>query len=131
MAYILYEYLELALPVIARLGAIVNLRVMPGRSYEDEPVRQLESVVLPVLEGDKLNLQLIAYRAPGSPALEFEDGPSLHQALTAPGSFEPVAERWPAFSPGRQAGHHRFLRLEACSCIGLSNQVKSEHAEIG
>lgn len=88
VVYVLYEYLNLALPVIAQLGAIVNLRVTMGRSYEDEPVRQVESVVLPVMDGDKLNLQLIAYRAPGSSVLEFEDGPGLQQALTAKFGFE-------------------------------------------
>lgn len=70
-ASIFYRYLGLPLPAIFRLDAIVNLRIIPGRTYSSEPVRQIEAVTVPLPGEDGLTLETIAYRPEGDDGYEF------------------------------------------------------------
>ena len=58
VVYILHQYLGLPLPIIAHLGAIINLRVIPGRTYTSEPIRQIESVGLPLFADDTMTIEI-------------------------------------------------------------------------
>jgi energy-coupling factor transporter ATP-binding protein EcfA2 len=60
--YILNRWLGLQLPVLSKLGLIVNMQARNGRTYDDEPIRRVVSVnlVTPVEEG--LGLQVLAER---------------------------------------------------------------------
>ncbi len=83
VVYILYQYLGLQLPIIAHLGAIINLRVIPGRTYASEPIRRIESVGLPLFAGDTMTIEIIASREPESEAFEFADNKRLREVFSA------------------------------------------------
>lgn len=82
VAYIFYRYLGLPLEVIGQLGVIVNLRVTAGRNYYSEPLRQVESVSLPMLTGDSITIKPIALGKPGSHGYEIADNQTLREALS-------------------------------------------------
>lgn len=85
VVYILHRALGLTMPVISRLGIIVNLHVAPGRSYEDEPVRRVSSVdlVLPHQEG--VAIQVLAARQYTENGFDYQDETALQQALAGKG----------------------------------------------
>jgi hypothetical protein len=82
VVYILYQYLDLPLQTIAQIGAIINLRVIPGRTYAAGPVRQVESVSLPVFAADGMTIKRIAFRSSGSDEIEIADNKSLQEVFS-------------------------------------------------
>jgi energy-coupling factor transporter ATP-binding protein EcfA2 len=80
---ILHEYLELPLSLLARLGAIITLRVTPGRSRMEEPVRRIESVSLVMPCGKGLALQALASRQQGTDELAFASDKTLQTAISS------------------------------------------------
>lgn len=83
VVYILHEYLELPLSWLAHLGAIVTLRVTPGRTRMDEPVRRIATVSLVMPGAKDLALQVIASRQQGTDALVFASDRTLQAALSS------------------------------------------------
>ncbi len=79
--YVLHKGLGLPLPLLSRLGIIVNLRITAGRDYADEPVRRVSSVdlVLPAPEG--LAIQVLAARQYTEKEVEYLGEKALQQAL--------------------------------------------------
>jgi energy-coupling factor transporter ATP-binding protein EcfA2 len=57
---ILHQYLGLPLSTIARIDAIVTLRVTGGRSYDAEPTRRINTVSLVMPREKGLSLEVIA-----------------------------------------------------------------------
>jgi hypothetical protein len=62
VAYVLHSILNVPLSLIARLGVVVTLQVMPGRSYDDEPVRRVDTVSTIDLTDKGLVAQMLAAR---------------------------------------------------------------------
>ncbi len=62
VAYILYGYLSVPLADVARLGLVVTLQAVNGRSYDDEPIRRIDTVTIINTDEDKLVAQTLAVR---------------------------------------------------------------------
>lgn len=62
VVYVLHETLQLPLPLIAQIGAVITLRVRSGLTYADEPLRRVDSVSTIGLTKEGLAIQAIAAR---------------------------------------------------------------------
>jgi len=62
VVYLLHNGLGISLPVIARIGAIITLRVLPGKNWEDEPARRIDTINMLSTTTNGLNLQIVAAR---------------------------------------------------------------------
>jgi hypothetical protein len=83
--YILYRMLGIPLPLLSRLGIIVNLRATAGQNYEDDPVRRVSSVdlILPNKEG--LGIQVLAARQYTENGFDYQAEKTMQQALAGKG----------------------------------------------
>ena len=80
VVYMFHKYLGLSLPSITYIDAVVNINVTWDRSYESEPLRQIESVGL-LLPGNEeaISLGVVAMRGEGEQKLKFADSDQLRK----------------------------------------------------
>jgi energy-coupling factor transporter ATP-binding protein EcfA2 len=80
--YILHRYLGLPLPVISHLDVIVTLRVMWGRTYRSDLIREIDSVCLVMPEDDTMTLQQLAVHPQGEKNITIADEQTLQEAFS-------------------------------------------------
>jgi hypothetical protein len=81
VAYVLHSILNVPLPLLARLGVVVTLQVAPGRSYDDEPVRRVDTVSIIDLTDKGLVAQLLAARQSTGDEFIFPSEKDLSEVL--------------------------------------------------
>ncbi len=62
VAYLLYGYLSVPLANVAQLGLVVTLQAVNGATYDDEPIRRVDTVSVIGMDEDKLVAQTLAVR---------------------------------------------------------------------
>ena len=62
VVYVLHGILDVPLPLIAGLGVVVTLQAMNGRSYDDEPIRRVDTVTILNHTDEGLVAQALAAR---------------------------------------------------------------------
>jgi hypothetical protein len=80
VAYVL-NALRVPLPLIASLGAIITLQVTRGRSYDDEPIRYVDTVSTVNLTQDGLVTQILATRQSPNEKFVYPPEQLLHETL--------------------------------------------------
>jgi hypothetical protein len=80
VAYVLHA-LRVPLPLIASLGAIITLQVTRGRSYDDEPIRYVDTVSTVNLTQDGLVAQILATRQSPDEKFVYLPEQLLHETL--------------------------------------------------
>ena len=80
---ILNEYLGLPWQTLAHIDAIVTLRVAPGRGYDAEPVRRINSVSLLIPRKAGLSLATLARLSPNGNDFDIAGEKELQIALSA------------------------------------------------
>jgi hypothetical protein len=81
--YILHRAVGLPVSLISQLGIIVNLRATAGRSYEDEPIRRVNSVDLVLPNQESLAVQVLAARQYTENGFDYQAERNLQQALAS------------------------------------------------
>jgi hypothetical protein len=81
VAYVLHGILNVPLPLIARLGAVVTLQVTRGRSHYDEPVRRVDTVSIVNITDKGLIAQILAARESTDDEFIYPAEKSLYDAL--------------------------------------------------
>ena len=81
VAYVLHGYLEVPLNFVAHLGLVVALQAWNGPTYDDEPVRRVESVSLIGMDGDNLIAQTLAAREDLEGPFEYPSEAALRTVL--------------------------------------------------
>ena len=79
--YILHRYLGLPLPVISQLDVIVTLRVMWGKTYRSDLIREIDSVCLIIPEEETMTLQQLAVHPEGAEKITLADEETLQEAF--------------------------------------------------
>lgn len=79
---ILHEDLGLPLPLIARLGAVITLSVMPSLTYDAESVRRVDVVSLLGPENDGVSIEVIASRVSKGATFDIAGEEVLQAALS-------------------------------------------------
>jgi hypothetical protein len=69
------------LPLIASLGAIITLQVTRGHSYDDEPIRYVDTVSTVNLTQDGLVTQILATRQSPNEKFVYPPEQLLHETL--------------------------------------------------
>jgi len=82
VAYILHSYLNVPLPLIARLGAVVTLQATQGRSYDDEPIRRIDTVSIISMDDKNLIAQTLAARESFDGEFVYPSEKALQEALS-------------------------------------------------
>ena len=78
---VLHQYLGISVPLLGRLGAVVNLSATRQR-YDPEPIRHIEAVTLTTTVKDGLAIHTIASRESGSDSCIIADDKTLQVALS-------------------------------------------------
>jgi hypothetical protein len=83
LIYILNKYLGLSLPLLTRLGIVVNLKayMAPNAGYYDEPIRRVTSVELILPDPEGLAIQVLAARNNTENGFEYQAEKTLQKAL--------------------------------------------------
>jgi hypothetical protein len=82
VAYVLHGILNVPLPLIARLGAIITLQVTRGRSYYEEPVRRVDTVSIINQTEKGLIAEILAARESTDNEFMYPAEKTLHKALS-------------------------------------------------
>ena len=82
VAYILHGYLNVPLPLIARLGAVVTLQATQGRLYDDEPIRRIDTVSIISMDDKDLIAQTLAARESFDGEFVYPSEKALQEALS-------------------------------------------------
>jgi energy-coupling factor transporter ATP-binding protein EcfA2 len=79
--YVLYRALGVPLSLIAQLGVVITLQVTLGRSYDDEPIRYVDtvSILSPAKEG--LTIQVLSVRQSPDGKFIYPSDQALQNAL--------------------------------------------------
>jgi len=79
--YVLYRALGVPLSLIAQLGVVITLQVTLGRSYDDEPIRYVDtvSILSPTKEG--LTIQVLSVRQSPDGKFIYPSDQALQDAL--------------------------------------------------
>jgi hypothetical protein len=80
--YVLYKHLGIPLPELARLGIVVNLHAVNGRTYYDDPIRRVSSVDLILTTPEGLAIQVLAARKYTEKGFDYQSEKTLRQALS-------------------------------------------------
>lgn len=81
VAYVLHGMLNVPLPMISRLGAVVTLQVTRGRSYYDEPIRGVDTVSILNFADKALYAQTLAARQSTGDEFVYLSEKDLHNVL--------------------------------------------------
>ena len=79
--YLLREKIGLPFDMIARLSIIVTLRALPGKTWEDEPIRRVETVSLINLVQEGLTVRLLAARYSPEEELQYPAEEVLQESI--------------------------------------------------
>ena len=81
VAYLLHSYLEVPLADMARLGIVVTLQAMNGPSYDDDPIRRIDSVSIITMDDKNLVAQMLAVRESLDDDFAYPEETVLREAL--------------------------------------------------
>ncbi len=81
VAYVLHGILNVPLPLIAGLGVVVTLQATRGRSYDDEPVRRVDTVSIIDFADKGLVAQTLAARQSTDDEFIYPSEKALYNAL--------------------------------------------------
>lgn len=82
VAYVLHGYLNVTLSEIASLGVVVTLQAMQGRSYDDEPIRRIDTVSIISMDDKNLIVQTLAARESFDGEFVYPSEKALQEALS-------------------------------------------------
>jgi hypothetical protein len=82
VAYVLHGILNVPLPLIAGLDAVVTLQATNGRSYYDEPVRRVDTVSIINFTDQRLVAQTLATRSLTDDEFIYPSEKALYSALS-------------------------------------------------
>jgi hypothetical protein len=80
--YLLHDYLDIPVPTLGRLDAIVTLRATQGRDRYSEPIRRIDSVSLVLPDDDGLLIEMLVSRELGTDRLIFTGEKEMQTALS-------------------------------------------------
>ncbi|OGO17245.1 MAG: hypothetical protein A2Z15_05785 [Chloroflexi bacterium RBG_16_50_11] len=122
VAYVL-NALGVPLPLIGKLDAVITLRVTSGRSYDDEPVRRVDTVSILSLTKEGLVAQTVAARQATDDGFAYPPEQALHSALASK-----LAIKYGCVASEMER-RERFLGQLRDRGIGSRNEVKKAIAE--
>lgn len=82
VAYVLHSYLNVPLPLIARLGAVVTLQVTQARSFYDEPIRRIDTLSIISMNDMNLIAHTLAARESFDGEFVYPSDRALQEALS-------------------------------------------------
>jgi hypothetical protein len=82
VAYVLHSYLNVPLPLIARLGAVVTLQVTQGQSFYDEPIRRIDTLSIINMDDKNLIAHTLAARESFDGEFVYPSDRALQEALS-------------------------------------------------